>query len=753
MLRRCISGRPRCIRILTSIEALWSFCRFHARATPLPPMMKTIARMKITTSISTSEKPRLPREAEGPFTGRRPGSGRLIVMVSRSLLREVRAGARSGFATHCRTRGFFRRRRAPWRRKASCQVTLFVTQRGPPERGRRRSATIAARWSLGRRAREAPRASVGTRVHRGAARAQVVERGPEKGPAREVPGAPEARRRVGRLDGRRLRPRDPCGRPRDPEAPPRPRGPRGARPAPEDALGGRAPGRHALPEGPRGPPARTLPPGGRLARRRFRAPRGARARARAAGAGRVRHRAARPDRLEPGGARARPEGRQRDELRGKRGRRGQPRGAAPAGRERGDPLLRARGAREEPERELLPGRPADGADGRRTRDGGVVRRRSRSSSPAAKQDHTPEIVPLLADGNALVRAGTVEPPPPVRAGRPRAADPRALPRLVRLGARPGRRDGARRAAGLRERAPRAHARPRPRVREGGVRDDARPRRRQGAAGLDRPSRRQGHLGQDPRPRDARPPRQGRRRRPHARPGRPARSGARDSGRFRARRPRRRARGAAPPRRVQGGRHAARRPDGDPRRDGEARVGREDADPDRGDLRARRPDARPRRQGAREGPPDGRHPQGDRGAGRAARGRGRGPDGRARRERLGAARRVPRGHGQARRLRPPPRDRLRPAPPPAGRPRARRRPGHDARPRLAAHPRGPAGGRLEAPREGAADRRLPEAPRPRPVPGELLLAARGVRRVLPRRPEDDPDDRGDRPSGPDRSRTS
>ena len=76
-----------------SVEALWNFWRFHARAIPPPPMMKTIARMKITTRSSTSEKPRLPRGAEGPFTGRLPDSGRLIIMVSRSLLREVRAGA------------------------------------------------------------------------------------------------------------------------------------------------------------------------------------------------------------------------------------------------------------------------------------------------------------------------------------------------------------------------------------------------------------------------------------------------------------------------------------------------------------------------------------------------------------------------------------------------------------------------------------------------------------------------------------
>ena len=79
----------------------------------------------------------------------------------------------------------------------------------------------------------------------------------------------------------------------------------------------------------------------------------------------------------------------------------------------------------------------------------------------------------------------------------------------------------------------------------------------------------------------------------------------------------------------------------------------------------------------------------------------------------------------------------------------RRARHVARPRLAAHPRGPARGRLEEARARAPDRRLPEAPGPRPLPRELLLAARGLRRVLQGRPEDDPDDRGDRPPGRDR----
>ena len=250
----------------------------------------------------------------------------------------------------------------------------------------------------------------------------------------------------------------------------------------------------------------------------------------------VRHRAARPDRLEPGRARAGPEGRQRDDVRGERGRRGEPRRAAPSGRERGDPLLRARRPREEPERELLPRRPPDGADGRRPRHGGVVRGpqeapRDGQAGPHARDRPAPR-------GRERAREGRHrQPAPPLRAGRPRAADPRALPRLVRLGARPRRRDGARRPAGLRERAPQAHARSGHRSREGGLRDDARARGRQGAAGLDLARRRQGHLGQDARARDARTPRQGRGRRPRARPRRPEGARARHPGRLGPRRPR------------------------------------------------------------------------------------------------------------------------------------------------------------------------------------------------------------------------
>ncbi len=328
----------------------------------------------------------------------------------------------------------------------------------------------------------------------------------------------------------------------------------------------------------------------------------------------------------------------------------------------------------------------------------------------AKQDHTPEIVPLLADGNALGEERDGRPPAPLRARPPRPPDPRALPRLVRLGARPGRRDGAGRAAGLRERAPEAHARRRSRARQGGLRDDARARGRQGPPDLDPARRRQGLLGQDARDRDARPPRQGRRRRPDARPRGPEGARARDPGRVRARRPRRPARRAASPRRVQGRRDAAGHPDGDPRLDGEARVRREDRDADRRHLLAGFPDARAGRARAREGAPPRRRPQGDRGARRAARGRGRGPDRRARRQRLGAPRRVPRGHGQARRLGPPPRHGLRPAPAHAGPPRGRRRADHDAGPRLPAHPRGAAGGRLEEARARAPDRHLSQAAR-------------------------------------------
>ena len=201
----------------------------------------------------------------------------------------------------------------------------------------------------------------------------MVERGTAERPPREVPVALEAGRRMGRVDRRRPGPRDPRRRSRDPQEAARPGGTRGARADAQDAVGGRAAGRHAFPEGPRGPPAPAVPPGDRVARRRLRPPRGPRARARAAGADGVRHRAARPDRLEPGGARPGPEGRQRDVLRGERGRRGEPRGSAPAGRERGDPVLGPRGPREEPERELLPRRPPDGPDRRRARHGGVFR--------------------------------------------------------------------------------------------------------------------------------------------------------------------------------------------------------------------------------------------------------------------------------------------------------------------------------------------------------------------------------------------
>ncbi len=167
--------------------------------------------------------------------------------------------------------------------------------------------------------------------------------------------------------------RDPGGGSRDPQEAPRPRRARSARSAPEDALGGRAARRHALPEGARGAAARAVSAGDRIPRRRLRAPRRSRAGPGASRRGGLRHRAPGAHRLEPRRARAGPEGRQRDELRGQRGRGGEPRRPAAAGRERGDPLLGPRRPREEPERELLPGRPPDGAHGRRARGGGLVR--------------------------------------------------------------------------------------------------------------------------------------------------------------------------------------------------------------------------------------------------------------------------------------------------------------------------------------------------------------------------------------------
>jgi hypothetical protein len=55
--------------------------------------MKMMAMIAMTASISTSEKPRPPARADRSEGRRRTELGTLIVMVSRSLLREVRAVA------------------------------------------------------------------------------------------------------------------------------------------------------------------------------------------------------------------------------------------------------------------------------------------------------------------------------------------------------------------------------------------------------------------------------------------------------------------------------------------------------------------------------------------------------------------------------------------------------------------------------------------------------------------------------------
>src|ERR1035438_3916778 len=331
-----------------SVDALCIFWRFQALAISPPPMMAMIPRIATTANISTRLNPLRERGRSTLRRGR--ASGRVtLIMQNPPFLK--RGPCRNPVLTAKRLvaailHPVLSRPTAP---VASVDSTLFVTPAARPRtilvpRARGPVGSDRRPWRRADGPREAARPALGAGRRRSASGPQVDERGAEEGAPREVPRDRQARRRVDRLDGARAGPRDPDGGSRDPQEAPRPRGARSARSAPEDALGGRAARRHALPEGAGWAAARPVSAGDRIPRRRLRPPRRSRARPGASRSGALqprarppgprprpprrsrappgpsrrgglRHRAPGAHRVESRRAGAGPEGRQRDELR------------------------------------------------------------------------------------------------------------------------------------------------------------------------------------------------------------------------------------------------------------------------------------------------------------------------------------------------------------------------------------------------------------------------------------------------------